>query len=106
MGPWAVSGPALRIGAHALNNHDWAATTRLELADAASRLDQLMQQAGAQTVGGTDLYRLYDVEDASAWQDRLARAHIWSRIFPYSSRFLRLGLPPADRWSQLEAALL
>jgi len=105
MGPWAVSGPALRTGTQALNNPDWAATTRLELADAASRLDQLMQQAGAQTVGGTDLFRLYDVEDAAAWQERLGRAHVWSRIFPYSTRFLRLGLPPADRWSQLETAL-
>ena len=105
MGPWAVSGPALRTGTLALNNPDWAATTRLELADAASRLDQLMQQAGAQTVGGTDLFRLYDVEDAAAWQERLGRAHIWSRIFPYSTRFLRLGLPPADRWGQLETAL-
>ena len=105
LGPWAVSGPALRTGTQALNNPDWAATTRLELADAASRLDQLMQQAGAQTVGGTDLFRLYDVEDAAAWQERLGRAHIWSRTFPYSTRFLRLGLPPADRWGQLETAL-
>ncbi|MCG7628807.1 pyridoxal phosphate-dependent class II aminotransferase [Epibacterium sp. MM17-32] len=105
MGPWAVSGPALRIATHALNDPDWATTTRLELADAAARLDQLMQQAGAQTVGGTDLFRLYDVGDAQAWQDRLARARIWSRIFPYSTRFLRLGLPPMSRWSQLETAL-
>jgi cobalamin biosynthetic protein CobC len=105
MGPWAVSGPALRVGTHALNDQNWAEASRLELADGASRLDQLMQHAGAQTVGGTDLFRLYDVEDARAWQERLARAHIWSRIFPYSTRFLRLGLPPADRWSQLETAL-
>ncbi|NIZ13266.1 threonine-phosphate decarboxylase [Phaeobacter sp. HF9A] len=105
MGPWAVSGPALRIGTHALNNHDWATTTRQQLAAASARLDLLMQNAGAQVLGGTDLFRLYDVADAKAWQDRLARAHVWSRIFPYSSRFLRLGLPPADRWSQLEEAL-
>jgi cobalamin biosynthetic protein CobC len=56
-------------------------------------------------VGGTSLFRLYRVDDALAWQDRLARAHVWSRIFPYSKTFLRLGLPPADRWDQVEAAL-
>ncbi len=105
MGPWAVSGPALRTGTQALKDHDWAARTRVTLADATTRLDQLMQRAGAQTVGGTDLFRLYDVEDAKAWQDRLAHSHIWSRIFPYSTRYLRLGLPPEDRWSQLEDAL-
>ena len=105
MGPWAVSGPALRVGTAALCDLDWSDATRRYLADAASRLDQLMQRAGAQTVGGTDLFRLYDVEDAAAWQDRLARAQVWSRIFPYSTRFLRLGLPPEPRWHQLEAAL-
>ncbi len=105
IGPWPVSGPALRTGTHALRDQDWAAATRLQLADAASRLDQLMQAAGAQTVGGTDLFRLYDVEDAQIWQIRLARAHVWSRIFPYSTRYLRLGLPPEARWTQLETAL-
>ncbi len=105
MGPWAVSGPALRTGTLALSDADWAAATRRDLAKSAARLDRLMQRAGAQSVGGTDLFRLYEVTDAAAWQDRLARAHVWSRIFPYSTRFLRLGLPPAARWSQLENAL-
>ena len=54
--------------------------------------------------GGTDLFRLYEVDDAAQWQDKLARHHVWSRIFPYSQTYLRLGLPPAHRWSQLEEA--
>ena len=36
---------------------------------------------------------------------RLARHRVWSRVFPYSSVWLRLGLPAPDRWPQLEAAL-
>ncbi len=104
-GPWAVSGPALRIGAQALDDTLWAETTRVRLASEAERLDQLVTAKGAQIAGGTSLYRLYEVDDAAAWQDRLARAHIWSRIFPYSKTFLRLGLPPAHGWARLEAAL-
>ena len=104
-GPWAVSGPALRIGEQALRDTDWASKTRARLAEDAARLDQLGLARGARLVGGTSLFRLYDVDDAPAWQTRLARAHIWSRIFPYSKTFLRLGLPPADGWARLEAAL-
>ncbi len=104
-GPWAVSGPALRIGAQALRDTMWAEATRVRLADEAARLDQLVTAKGARLVGGTSLFRLYDVDNAAAWQDRLARAHIWSRIFPYSDTYLRLGLPPADGWARLEPAL-
>ncbi len=104
-GPWAVSGPALRVGAMALRDHAWAAETRSRLAQDATRLDHLMIAAGAELTGGTDLFRLYQVDDAARWQDHLARHHILSRIFPYSDRFLRLGLPPADAWPRIERAL-
>ncbi|MCF6444908.1 threonine-phosphate decarboxylase [Nereida sp. MMG025] len=105
LGPWAVAGPALEIGARALRDEAWAARTRERLATDAARLDAMMTDAGAQVIGGTDLFRLYDVMDAAAWQDRLARGHVWSRVFPYDGRWLRLGLPALDRWDQLEAAL-
>ncbi|SHF31109.1 L-threonine O-3-phosphate decarboxylase [Litoreibacter ascidiaceicola] len=105
LGPWAVSGPALEIGARALEDLAWADATRARLSKDAARLDTLMAKAGAKLEGGTTLFRLYDVGDAAAWQDKLAQGHVWSRIFPYSDRWLRLGLPAPDRWDQLEAAL-
>ena len=105
LGPWSVSGPALRIGAQALQDTDWAATTRTRLQQDSDRLDALALSRGAKLLGGTTLFRLYQVNDAQTWQDRLARHHIWSRIFPYSQTYLRLGLPPADGWERLEAAL-
>jgi len=105
LGPWPVSGPALRIGAAALADNDWADKTRTRLADDAARLDALMLAKGAEIQGGTELFRLYRVDDAAVWQTRLAEHHIWSRIFPYSKTWLRLGLPAPDRWGQLEAAL-
>lgn len=104
-GPWAVSGPALRIGAQALNDPQWADDTRRSLARDATRLDRLLSNAGAELAGGTPLFRLYRVDDATLWQTRLARAHIWSRVFPYSRHFLRLGLPPAHGWDRLGEAL-
>ena len=105
LGPWQISGPALEIGATALEDVDWASQTRTYLLQSANRLDTLMQNAGAIPGGGTSLFRLYETEDAAAWQNKLAEHHIWSRIFPYSKTWLRLGLPPSDRWAQLENAL-
>jgi cobalamin biosynthetic protein CobC len=105
LGPWAVSGPALRIGAAALADRDWADATRARLAADAARLDGLMAARGARIVGGTTLFRLYEVSDAAEWQARLAGGRVWSRAFPYAPTWLRLGLPAPDRWTQLEAAL-
>ncbi|NIZ62513.1 threonine-phosphate decarboxylase [Sedimentitalea sp. CY04] len=104
-GPWAVSGPALQIGAQALQDDAWATTTRKRLTQDAERLDALVLARGGQLVGGTPLFRLYEVDDAAAWHDRLARSHILSRVFPYSKTYLRLGLPPSNGWNRLEAAL-
>ena len=105
LGPWAVSGPALHLGATALADADWARQTRARLAEDAARLDALMQIAGARVLGGTTLFRLFEVDDAAAWQTRLARHRIWSRVFPYNPRWLRLGLPHTLHWPRVEAAL-
>jgi len=105
LGPWAVSGPALQIGTQALRDTTWAVQTRARLAADAARLDTLMLRAGATGVQGTDLFRTYDVTDAAAWQNKFAQSHIWSRIFPYSDSWLRLGLPAPQDWDRLEAAV-
>ncbi|HBR39342.1 MAG TPA: threonine-phosphate decarboxylase, partial [Sulfitobacter pontiacus] len=48
----------------------------------------------------------YATPDATAAQNALAAHHIWSRIFPYSDSWIRLGLPgPAGDWARLETAL-
>lgn len=105
IGPWQVSGPALVTGTQALRDEWWAAKTRSKLADDAARLDALVTAKGAELVGGTSLFRLYSVKNAATWQDKLARGKVLTRIFPYSETYIRLGLPPTDRWNQLEAAL-
>ncbi|MEL6806405.1 MAG: threonine-phosphate decarboxylase CobD [Pseudomonadota bacterium] len=104
LGPWPVSGVALEIGAYALQDAAWARATRKRLAKDAERLDTLICDQGATLLGGTPLFRLYQVDDAAIWQDRLARHHIWTRIFPYADNWIRLGLPAPDGWDRLEAA--
>ena len=105
LGPWPVSGPAQSVATAALTDLAWARATRDRLTRDAGRLDRIMASTGAEVTGGTPLFRLYRVDDAAAWQDRLARHHIWTRVFPYSGELIRLGLPGAKDWSRLEAAL-
>lgn len=105
LGPWPVSGPALEIGARALSDFAWATATRARLAKEANRLDQLLSARGANVIGGTSLFRLYEVEDARHWHNTLAQQHILTRIFPYSDTWIRLGLPRPEQWVRLEAAL-
>ena len=105
-GPWPVSGPAIAIGRAALADRAWAEATTARLTAEAARLDALAEGAGWKPLGGCELFRLYDTPDARAAQDRLARARMWSRIFPWSGRWLRLGLPGGDaEWARLAAAL-
>lgn len=79
---------------------------RVQLAADAARADALALAAGWRLAGGTTLFRLYETPDARAAQDCLARHRVWSRIFPWSDRLLRLGLPgPEAEWRRLAAAL-
>jgi cobalamin biosynthetic protein CobC len=105
-GPWPVSGPALHIAAMAYGDRPWADTTRDRLTADAQRLDDLAARAGWRVLGGTPLFRLYDTLGALAAQSALARHQIWSRIFPYSKTWVRLGPPgPPDEWARLAMAL-
>ena len=107
LGPWAVSGPALKIGTQALLDNSWAENARTRLTRDATRLDQIMtQNSDVKNLGGTSLFRLYDVQNANFWQDSLGKSGILGRIFPYSQSWLRLGLPADDlEVSRLESTI-
>ncbi|MEL7464812.1 MAG: threonine-phosphate decarboxylase CobD [Pseudomonadota bacterium] len=105
-GPWAVNGPAIVAGRAALSDAAWRAETTTRLNRDAARLDALAKKAGWRLVGGTALFRTYDTPDAAAAQGRLARSAIWSRIFPYSATWMRLGLPGTESaWERMATAL-
>lgn len=105
-GPWAVSGPALEIGARALADQAWADGERNALAARMARLHGLLNATGMAVVGGTDLYVLAEHDDALSLYDHLACAGILVRRFANDSRWLRFGLPgPEEHWTRLDAAL-
>jgi cobalamin biosynthesis protein CobC len=105
-GPWPVCGPALEIGARALADTAWTEATAARLKAEIGRMDELAAKASWEVVGGTCLFRLYAAPDAGQAQAQLARRHIWSRIFPYSERWIRLGMPGNEaEWARLGAAM-
>jgi cobalamin biosynthesis protein CobC len=106
LGPWAVSAPALAIGAAALGDAAWARAMRERLADEARRLDALLAAAGLDVVGGTSLFRLVRTTMAGDVFDRLGRSGIWVRRFADQRAALRFGLPPDEAaWERLRTAL-
>ena len=106
VGPWPISGPAIEIGGKALLDRNWVDATRVRLEEDSLRLDGIVKRAGWTLVGGTPLFRLYNVGNAAAMQERLARARIWSRIFREKPNWLRLGLPGDEtEWARLSEAL-
>lgn len=106
LGPWAVSGPALEIGATALVDRVWITAMQDRLAQAAQRLDALLTGAGLHVVGGTALFRLAQHTSAHDLFEALGRAGILVRRFAERLEWLRFGLPGAeDQWDRLARAL-
>jgi cobalamin biosynthesis protein CobC len=107
LGPWAVSGPALAIGAQALADQAWIAATRNRLAEAAKKLDAILTDAGLDIVGGTSLFRLARSPAAGELFHRLGAAGIFVRKFPDHPAWLRFGLPAAEQdWQRFQNAML
>ncbi|PPC89108.1 MAG: threonine-phosphate decarboxylase, partial [Methylocystis sp.] len=106
LGPWAVSGPALAIGAHALADDAWRANAARASAGDAARLDALLARAGFHIMGGTTLFRLAAHPHASRRSAHLAARGILTRAFTERPDWLRFSLPPNESaWARLDAAL-
>lgn len=104
LGPWAVSAPALQVGAAALADAEWARAMRTRLATERAALDGALAQAGLTVVGGTDLFRLVETPSAAALHRALAERGIWTRRFEAAPTWLRIGLP-GPSLPRLSAAL-
>ncbi|MGA8616752.1 MAG: threonine-phosphate decarboxylase CobD [Xanthobacteraceae bacterium] len=106
LGPWAVSGPALAVGAKALADAAWIKKTRIRLERSAKKLDGILTNSGLDIVGGTNLFRLVRTDAAGELFDHLGRAGILVRRFPEQANWLRFGLPANARaWRLLQIAL-
>ncbi|CAN7646442.1 threonine-phosphate decarboxylase CobD [Bosea sp. LjRoot237] len=105
LGPWAVAGPALHVGAIALGDADWLSAAGEARAADSGRLDTLLGPYG-RIVGGTVLYRLLETPHAAFLFEWLGRAGIYVRRFQHDPTRLRFGLPGDEAaWSRLAGAL-
>ncbi len=105
LGPWAVAGPALHVGAVALGDADWLASAGEARAADSTRLDTLLTPHG-RIVGGTALYRLLETPQAPGLFERLGEAGIYVRRFQHDPSCLRFGLPGDEpAWARLAQAL-
>lgn len=106
LGPWAVSGPAAKIGRHALADAVWVKATQDRLTSATAELRPLLSNAGLRVIGGTSLFTLVETARATSLHEHLLRCGILVRRFPDRTEWLRFGLPPDDlAQNQLAAAL-
>lgn len=105
LGPWAVAGPALHVGAVALGDAEWLSKAGEARAADSTRLDALLAPYG-RVVGGTALYRLLEAPQAPSLFERLGRAGIYVRRFQHDPLRLRFGLPGDEpAWARLAQAL-
>jgi cobalamin biosynthesis protein CobC len=106
LGPWAVSGPAIEIGAAALADRSWLEQSVMRLEQQAARLDDLLRNAGFSILGGTPLFRLVQHKHAAQWFQKLGQLGILARPFPQRRDWLRFGIPGTEAdWARLTAAL-
>lgn len=106
LGDWPLSSAAIAVGEAALADRAWQGQARARLAASAGRLRALLASHGVTIAGGTDLFVLIEDPDAAGLHGRLAKAGIWTRIFPYRHDWLRLGLPGGEAgFARLDAAL-
>ena len=105
LGDWPVSGPACEIATSALRDAAWIAATRTRLAADRKRLDGMLGRAGLKSIGGTDLFGLFEARDGVDLLDHFARAGILVRGFAAAPQRYRFGLPRDEAaWQRLESA--
>lgn len=102
LGPWSLSGQALHIGLQALQDQDWLLQTKNQLAKQVQQLDKLFINNNCKVVGGTHLFRLIEMKDASVFWKYLANYGIWVRRFDYNLQWLRFGLSQEHDWGRIQ----
>ncbi|MCX8502062.1 MAG: threonine-phosphate decarboxylase CobD [Alphaproteobacteria bacterium] len=91
LGPWAVSGVALRIATAAYRDESWIQATRTRLAAETERLETMLARRGVEVIGGTDLFTLVHHPRASLIHRQMARRGVLLRRFPDQPTWLRIG---------------
>jgi cobalamin biosynthetic protein CobC len=105
LGAWPLNAAALDVGLAAFADQAWQATTRAKLRTAGDALQALLRRHGT-VRGGTDLFQLLQLEEASTLFQHLGARGILARVFDYDPRWIRFGLPPDQAgFARLEVCL-
>lgn len=91
-GPWNVSGPALKIGAQALDDEPWIQDALVRQTALQKALCQVLVAQGLEIVGGTPLFALARHDDAASLAEQLRSRKILVREFQNLPDHLRFGL--------------
>ena len=106
IGPWAVPGPALAIGARAFRDRNWIAETLSRLETDSARLAAMLERHGFTLIGRTGLFVTARHPAAGRVADALGRRHILVRKFDHDAEWMRFGLPGMDHeFARLDSAL-
>ena len=103
LGPWAVSGPALDVGAQVLAADP--APVIAGLRARGERLRATLAAHGLEIVGATDFFALVRHPHAGALHEALAGRSILTRPFDGRPEWLRFGQPPEVGFARLDRAL-
>ena len=106
LGPWAVSGPALTIGATCYSNDVLRSQITRTIQRNSKAQRKVFSAAALNVIADTGLFYLVEHTAANTLYDRLARKHILTRVFADNPTWLRLGLcKNNDERARLAAAL-
>ena len=92
LGPWAVSGPALAIAAHAFSRIDLVGDLRNRIDKANAMTRSALSMAGVSIVGETALFFYCEVGNGEAVREALASRQVLVRAFDHSPSRIRIGL--------------
>jgi cobalamin biosynthesis protein CobC len=92
LGPWAVSGPALAVGASLLGDAELRGAIAARILANAEAQRAVLEDARLTLLADTGLFHLVSVDDAHQLHHSLAERHILTRAFDGNPHWLRFGL--------------
>lgn len=102
---WPVSKVSIKIASRAIKDKKWMINTQIKLKKKTIILDEIMKSINFKLIGGTNLFRLYSTPNSISSHRFLAKKFIWSRIFSYSRKWLRLGIPSDEDLKKVKIKL-
>lgn len=105
LGPWPLAGPAREVATQALRDTRWQAHQAVRLAQAATRLLELLTRHALAPRGSCALFQYVRIDSARSRYEALAAQGVLVRRFR-EPEALRLGLPRSEAdWQRLDRAL-